>query len=143
MELFPGTPRGSFASRAVAAPTTSCRPPCCADSNVHSVRESSRHGIFMKMTTVSRHWTLETCSSSCPNWRRPLGAALENGKQFKTLHSRNAVQRLREKSGRSGRARRRAVTYALHLRETNLGKILRQGRHELKLPNPQKRLSKN
>ena len=100
--------------------------------------ESSRHAVFMK--TDNRQpdpWMLEDVQLRCQLAADRWATALENGHRFQksvpVSLSSDFNKNLIDLAG----LRRRAVTYALHLRETNLATILRKAA-ELKLPRPQK-----
>jgi hypothetical protein len=100
--------------------------------------ESSRHAIFMKTDNNQPDpWMLEDVQLRCQLAANRWAAALENAKQFKhsvpPSLSNDFDKNLVDLAG----LRRRAMTYALHLRETNLAMILRKAA-ALKLPRPQK-----
>jgi hypothetical protein len=100
--------------------------------------ESSRHAIFMKTDNSQPDpWMLEDVQLRCQLAADRWAAALENAMQFKhsvpPALSNDFNKNLVELAG----LRRRAETYALHLRETNLATVLRKAA-ELKLPRPQK-----
>ena len=98
---------------------------------------SSRHGLFMKTdNTQPDPWMLEDvqlrCQLAADHWQKALALA----EQFKgTLPVAPEGEFARTLTDLAG-LRRRALVYALHLRETNLATVLRKAA-ELKLPLPQ------
>jgi len=99
---------------------------------------SSRRAIFMKTdNTQPDPWMLEDAQLRCQLAAERWDNALARAQQFKnsvpSSLTGDFTQNLTDLAG----LRRRALAYALHLRETNLATILRQA-VEMKVPRPQK-----
>ena len=101
---------------------------------------SSRHAIFMQ--TDDRQpdpWMLEDVQLRCQLAAERWEAALALGRQYAgRVPAPLAGAFARNRSDLAG-LRRRAMAYALHLRETNLATVLREAA-KLKLPRPQRSL---
>jgi hypothetical protein len=100
--------------------------------------ESSRHGIFMKTDNNQPDpWMLEDVQLRCQLAADRWAAALKDAQHFKHSVPASLATDFNKNLVDLAGLRRRAVTYALHLRETNLATVLRKA-DELKLPRPQK-----
>jgi len=100
--------------------------------------ESSRHGVFMKTDNSQPDpWMLEDVQLRCQLAADRWATALKNAQQFKRSVPPPLASDFNKNLVDLAGLRRRAVTYALHLRETNLAAILRKA-DELKLPRPHK-----
>jgi hypothetical protein len=100
--------------------------------------ESSRHGVFMKTDNSQPDpWMLEDVQLRCELAANRWAIALKNGNGFKDSVPASLRSDFDKNLADLAGLRRRAVTYALHLRETNLATILRKA-DEMKLPRPQK-----
>jgi hypothetical protein len=99
---------------------------------------STRKAIFMKTDDAQPDpWMLEDVQLRCELAADRWAAALAHGSHFqKSVPAELSGDFGKSLSDLAG-LRRRAVTYALHLRETNLATVLRKAA-ELKLPRPQK-----
>jgi len=99
---------------------------------------STRHAIFMKTDNSQPDpWMLEDVQLRCQLAADRWDAALARGGQLKdSVPAPLAGDFKRNLSDLAG-LRRRALAYALHLRETNLATVLRKAA-ELKLARPQK-----
>ena len=101
---------------------------------------STRGAIFMKTDNNQPDpWMLEDvqlrCHLAAARWEAALASAEKFQESVPAVLSGDFARNLRDLAG----LRRRAVAYALHLRETNLATVLRKAA-ELKLPLPQKSL---
>jgi hypothetical protein len=99
---------------------------------------STRHAIFMKTDNAQPDpWMLEDvqlrCQLAAARWESALALAAKCKDSVPAGLSADFARNLRDLAG----LHRRAMAYALHLRETNLATILRKAA-ELKLPRPQK-----
>lgn len=99
---------------------------------------SSRKAMFMKTdNSTPDPWMLEDVQLRCQLAADRWAAALARGQQFQALVpaplSADFGKCLSDLAG----LRRRAVTYALHLRETNLATVMRKAM-EMKVPPPAK-----
>ena len=100
--------------------------------------ESSRHAVFMKTDNNQPDpWMFEDVQLRCQLAAERWASALENGQQFKNSVPTSLRGDFNKNLVDLAGLRRRAVTYALHLRETNLATILRKAA-VMKLPRPQK-----
>jgi hypothetical protein len=100
--------------------------------------ESSRHAIFMKTDNSQPDpWMLEDVQLRCELAAERWAEGLKLAEQFKSSVPTPLAGAFAKNLVDLAGLRRRAVTYALHLRETNLATILRKSA-ELKLPRPQK-----
>jgi hypothetical protein len=100
--------------------------------------ESSRHGIFMKTDNSQPDpWMLEDVQLRCQLAADRWATALKDAQQFKHSVPASLASDFNKNLVDLAGLRRRAVTYSLHLRETNLATVLRKA-DELKLPRPQK-----
>jgi hypothetical protein len=100
--------------------------------------ESSRHGVFMKTDNNQPDpWMLEDVQLRCQLAADRWATALKNAQRLKNSIPTPLASDFNKNLVDLAGLRRRAVTYALHLRETNLAAILRKA-DELKLPRPQK-----
>jgi hypothetical protein len=100
--------------------------------------ESSRHAIFMKTDNGQPDpWMLEDVELRCQLAADRWETALKNAQEFKKSVPEPLADAFNKNLVDLAGLRRRSVTYALHLRETNLATILRKAA-ELKLPRPQK-----
>lgn len=99
---------------------------------------SSRHAIFMKTDNSQPDpWMLEDVQLRCELAAERWADALNHAKAFQaSVPAPLSPVFARNLSDLAG-LRRRAVTYSLHLRETNLATILRKAA-EMKLPQRQK-----
>jgi hypothetical protein len=99
---------------------------------------STRHAIFMKTDSSQPDpWMLEDVQLRCQLAADRWQAALARGAQVKdSVPAPLAADFKRNLADLAG-LRRRALAYALHLRETNLAAVLRKAA-DLKLPRPQK-----
>ena len=99
---------------------------------------SSRHAIFMKTDSSQPDpWMLEDVQLRCQLAADRWEAALARGGQFQDSISAPLAGDFKSNLADLAGLRRRALAYALHLRETNLAAVLRKAA-ELKLPRPQK-----
>jgi hypothetical protein len=100
--------------------------------------ESSRHGVFLKTDNSQPDpWMLEDVQLRCQLAADRWATALENAHQFKDTVPASLASDFNKNLVDLAGLRRRAMTYALHLRETNLATVLRKAQ-ELKLSRPQK-----
>src|ERR1017187_9294735 len=101
---------------------------------------STRHAIFMKTdNTQPDPWMLEDVQLRCQLAADRWEAALARGGQFADSVPAPLAGTFKRNLADLAGLRRRALAYALHLRETNLATVLRKAL-ELKLPWPQKSL---
>jgi hypothetical protein len=99
---------------------------------------STRHAIFMKTDNAQPDpWMLEDVQLRCQLAAGRWEAALARAGQFLDSVPPPLATAFKRNLADLAGLRRRAVAYALHLRETNLAAVLRKAA-ELKLPRPQK-----
>ena len=99
---------------------------------------STRHAMFMKTdNTQPDSWMLEDVQLRCQLAADRWEAALARGAQLKDSVPAPLADDFRKNLADLAGLRRRALAYALHLRETNLATVLRKAA-ELKLPRSQK-----
>jgi hypothetical protein len=99
---------------------------------------STRHAIFMKTDDSQPDpWMLEDVQLRCEMAADRWEAALARGRQFGDFVPAPLAGAFKRNMADLAGLRRRALAYALHLRETNLATVLRKAA-ELKQPRPQK-----
>jgi len=99
---------------------------------------STRHAIFMKTDNSQPDpWMLEDVQLRCQLAADRWEAALARGGQFADSVPAPLAVAFQGNLADLARLRRRALAYALHLRETNLATVLRKAA-ELKLPRPER-----
>jgi hypothetical protein len=99
---------------------------------------STRHAIFMKTDDSQPDpWMLEDVQLRCQLAADRWEAALARGGQFADSVPAPLADVFKRNLADLAGLRRRALAYALHLRETNLATVLRMAA-ELKQPRPQK-----
>jgi hypothetical protein len=98
---------------------------------------STRHAIFMKTDNSQPDpWMLEDVQLRCELAAERWEAALAYGGQFADFVPTPLAGDFKRNLADLAGLRRRALAYALHLRETNLATVLRKAA-ELKQPRPQ------
>jgi hypothetical protein len=98
---------------------------------------STRHAIFMKTDSSQPDpWMLEDVQLRCQMAADRWEAALVRGREIKDSVPEPLAADFTRNLLDLASLRRRALAYALHLRETNLATVLRKAA-ELKLPLPQ------
>lgn len=99
---------------------------------------STRHAIFMQTANSQPDpWMLEDVQLRCQLAAERWQTALSRGQQLEDAIPKPLTGAFEQNLADLAGLRRRAIAYALHLRETNLATVLRKAA-ELKLPRPQK-----
>ncbi len=99
---------------------------------------STRHAIFMKTDNSQPDpWMLEDVQLRCQLAADRWEAALDHGGRLQDSVPASLAADFKSNLADLAGLRRRALAYALHLRETNLAMVLRKAA-ELKLPRSQK-----
>lgn len=101
---------------------------------------STRHAIFMKTDDAQPDpWMLEDVQLRCHLAAERWETARARGERLKKAVPAALLPDFEKNLANLAGLRRRAIAYALHLRETNLATVLRKAA-ELNLPSPQKSL---
>lgn len=89
--------------------------------------DSTRHGVFMKTDDLQPHpWMLEDISLRCGLAAEEFKIALDMKKEILALCPTEAVPMLQESFSSVEYFMRVCVSYALHLRQTNVAMLLRE-----------------